>query len=250
MTEPMSIDDFDPSLLAAMLAVVKEHPAGSHLTNSQQEEVCLRALQEGTYHDSSWLDQALYDIKSGDAPIGDDFAAQENPGPSAVHYGFHEIDIPEKKQIESKEDLLEVLAQHRIWQESVLDPKKDIVGGRADLSGQELRDYDLSGLDLRGVNLNEAILEQCSLETSKLSTSLLRGAKFYQVNLRQTQFKRADLTQASFISCDLKGADFSGAILSRCQWEDCNTDEAILTLAQTKERGKDKDKRLAEASTT
>jgi hypothetical protein len=202
------IDDLDPRLLSVLLAAVREHAIAKDLPDPDQLAICQMAIDQGVYGDASWLDQKAQELKD---------SLDRSSSPSNT---FKEVAIPKKKTITCQEDLVEVLAQHKLWQESVLDPNKEIIGGRADLSDQDISRYDLSYLDLRGVNLQNATLEETNLENSNLATAKLKGIKCYRTSFKNSSLRRADLTGASFISCNIEGADFSYAHLKLTTFED------------------------------
>ena len=225
--ESIDLEDQDPGLLSALVAVIKEHAVGGRLEGEDQVAIASLAIEKGMFDNASWLEQKakeFYEARQNGVPLGVVADGEGNLNSEPVNT-FHEVVIPEKKEITCKEDLLAVLAQHKMWQESVLDPNKEIIGGRADLSGQVLCGYDLSGVDLRGVNLQNARIEDTVFDHASLATANLCGAKIYECSFKKANLKRSNLKSASFVSCDIEGADFSHAQLSHASWED--TDKSL-----------------------
>ena len=95
-------------------------------------------------------------------------------------------------------DLPAVLAAHKAW----LNGQPG--GGRANLSGANLRGCDLRDATLTGANLRDAVLSGCDLSGAEL-----RGAK-----LRGAVLRDADLSGAILRDADLRGAILTGAILT------------------------------------
>ena len=218
-----TLDNIDPNLLSALLAAIEEHPVGKDLSKDDQLAICSLSIEKGTFGNASWLDQKAEEFRDKQNII-------DTPQNS-----FKEVVIPEKTQIQCKEDLLQVLAQHSLWQESVLNPNKEIVGGRADLTGQTLSGYDLSGLDLRGANLQQAHIENTNLSGARLATSNLKGCTFSDVNLKDAILRRANLTSSTFRNCRIDGADFSHATIKHVEWEE--TDVSVATFTKDIQTG-------------
>ena len=94
----------------------------------------------------------------------------------------------------SKEELYEILKQHKIWLES---------------------DYNLgSRADLYGANLSEANLSEAKLSGADLSGADLSGA-----DLAYGDLSKADLSEANLYKADLSGANLLGADLYRANLE-------------------------------
>jgi len=147
-------------------------------------------------------------------------APPETEGGSSAPKGFNieEIPVSERHEIRSQEDLDQVLAAHRRWIEGVFDLEMFVPGGRAQLSGVDLRPFVLRGRDLSGANLAQACLQEMDLRDvnfttanlvgANLACAQLDGAKFRGAKLKKTDLRGADLSQA-----DLTGADLSHAVL-------------------------------------
>ena len=104
----------------------------------------------------------------------------------------------------TKEELKEILEQHKLWLRSNGKECK-----YADLSGADLSGADLSGADLAYANLAYANLTDAYLYRANLRCANLRYANLTNVNLY-----RADLTHANLADADLTGADLRRANLS------------------------------------
>ncbi len=123
-----------------------------------------------------------------------------------------------------KDDLRQILAQHRKWVES--EGKE---GKRADLRGTclaqanlqkvSLSEANLQWADLSGAKLQEARLVRANLEGADLSNAKLQGAYLSIANLRGAALPEANLQEAHLFQANLQGAGLSianlrGAVLS------------------------------------
>jgi uncharacterized protein YjbI with pentapeptide repeats len=87
--------------------------------------------------------------------------------------------------------------------EQVRDAVAGAPGGKADLSGKDLRGADLTGLDLSGANLAGA----------DLSGASLRGVRLVGTDLTDANLTKADLTFAWIIRADFTHARLRGTTL-------------------------------------
>jgi uncharacterized protein YjbI with pentapeptide repeats len=97
-----------------------------------------------------------------------------------------------------REQLKEILADHKVWLAS-----REQSGKRADLSGANLIGADLNGANLRYAYLNGANLRYAYLNGANLRNAHLRNAHLYGANLNG-----ADLNGAHLNGADLAGAHF------------------------------------------
>ena len=111
----------------------------------------------------------------------------------------------------TSEEIKKVLDLHKKW----LNNEQS--GGRANLSGADLREANLSGANLRGADLCKANLSWAELSEANLSWANLSGADLH----------RADLHRA-----DLSGADLRGANLREANLHEANLSEANLSWAE------------------
>lgn len=140
---------------------------------------------------------------------GDELAAAEDePNEAPKKNRLPEIPIAEVAIITSAEDLQRVLESHRGWMAGVLDPKVEVASGRANLSGQDLRDYDLSDVNLSAANLSGANLTGVNLQGANLTATNLTGTMLACANLSGAKLRGARIDGA-----DLRGADLTGANL-------------------------------------
>jgi len=119
----------------------------------------------------------------------------------------------------SKEELSEILKQHKIWLES-----EYMMGSRANLSEADLSEANLSAADLYKAdlykaNLSGADLSRATLSGATLSEANLSGAYLYRANLSganlsEANLSEADLSEANLSRANLSGANLSGANLS------------------------------------
>ena len=100
----------------------------------------------------------------------------------------------------TKEKLNEILAAHMKWLNNELG------GGRADLSGADLR-----GANLRCANLSGANLRGANLRCANLSGANLSGADLSCADLSRANLSGADLRGANLSRADLRGANLSRA---------------------------------------
>lgn len=113
--------------------------------------------------------------------------------------------------VSTREELDEIVSTHQIWYESVLNPMKKIVGGRANLKGADLSGWDLSGLNLSGATLENVNLIGANLSKTNLTAANLKNADLQGATLKGTKLKRAILSHADFRDADLEDADLRDA---------------------------------------
>jgi uncharacterized protein YjbI with pentapeptide repeats len=87
-----------------------------------------------------------------------------------------------------REQLKEILADHKVWLAS-----REQSGKRADLSGA-----NLSGADLNGANLRNAHLYGANLRYAYLNGAHLNGANLSGAHLNGAHLRNADLAGAHF----------------------------------------------------
>ena len=134
--------------------------------------------------------------------------------------------IAERVHVDTQEELNQVIAAHSEWMEAVLHPRKDVVGGRANLSDTDLRKFDLVGINLSSADMRRANLAGLDLTSANLSAANLEGANLQGVILRNAKMRRTKLTDA-----DLRAADLTDAILT-----DVDLAVAILTSEDYQKR--------------
>ena len=120
-------------------------------------------------------------------------------------------------KILSKEELIEILYQHKIWINS-----KRTKGSQADLRKANLRGASLVGLNLTHANFEEAYLYQAYLKktnfhSSNFSRVNLRGASLRWANFQKANLKHANLMKADLLNADLRGTDLSGVKNLQCE---------------------------------
>lgn len=143
--------------------------------------------------------------------------------------------MAEKLRIVSKDELTEILKNHRLWLESG-DPEKKRArkGKRADLSKVDLSGIDLSGVDLSEANLSEvhligARLMGINLSRANLSRADLTGAKLRYANLVLTNFTYADLFFVDLRDANLSNANLKGVNLKRALYNPNQLKQTINT---------------------
>ncbi len=129
----------------------------------------------------------------------------------------------------SKEELKEILKQHKLWFEdyegkgekanlSNVDISganfKEAILSEADISGADLTGANLTDADFAGADLCEADLAWANLSGAHLSCANLKGADLTEADLTGVDLSGANLTEADLTDSDLTGADLSGANLN------------------------------------
>ena len=197
----------------AILNAIKQLELAEGIPEKFLLPICEEALAEDKLTDTQWLEHKLTSVRTEMLlkPEED----EKDP------LSLIEASLP--KQVDSMQELTELIRQHEVWINSVLDPDKKISGGRANLQGA-----DLSGYDLNGVNLSCA-----TLTDSKMVGTLLRGANLSRARLENADLQGADLTGARLKKANLQGADLREADLT-----DAYLEGAILkgTLLETEKK--------------
>ena len=114
-----------------------------------------------------------------------------------------EIPVSKPQKINTQEELNEIIQKHNLWLESVLNPFKKIISGRANL-----HDSKLHAVDLRGVNLSGATLINIEFSNSDLSNANFTGADlsyscFKETKINGAIFKKANLNYTIFENTEL-----------------------------------------------
>ncbi len=122
---------------------------------------------------------------------------------------------PNLKQL-SKEDLAEILKQHKVWLDS-----KGTKGRAANFVKTDLRGASLVGLNLAQANFKEAYLygaylKKSNLQSAKFSDANLRGANLRWANLKKADLKHTNLMKADMLNADLREADMREAKNLQC----------------------------------
>ena len=120
----------------------------------------------------------------------------------------------------SKEELREILTDHKNWIDSAHQK-----GQRADLRWADLRRANLRRANLSGANLSEADLSRANLSGANLS-----GADLSEADLRWADLRWADLSGADLRWVDLNWANLSKANLSRALLSRADLSGALLYM--------------------
>jgi uncharacterized protein YjbI with pentapeptide repeats len=113
-----------------------------------------------------------------------------------------------------KQELVAILEKHVKWL------RDEDGGGKADLSGADLRGTDLSGANLNGANLRSANLNGADLSGADLSYANLNGADLSYANLNGANLRSADLSGANL--------DYSSGIPMHCGGSKFTTDMKLI----------------------
>ncbi len=151
----------------------------------------------------------------------------EEPGSNeqAIEQQAAEPTAPEKKsslqylasrpvKIESESDLKIVIERHQGWIASVLNPRAELMEGRANLTGSDLSGFDLSETDLRGVNFSRCILRGTSFQGSNLNGANFNHADLQGADMRGCTVRRSIFDYADLRDAELGGVDFTLASMS------------------------------------
>ncbi|MEZ4743003.1 MAG: pentapeptide repeat-containing protein [Bdellovibrionota bacterium] len=207
----------DQETLGAMVEALKAYEVTSNLPDEILEDICLEAFSAGKMNDISWLEEKLRDVVGEDISL-DALVSQGSDQNNNVidKEVLNQIHVSEVAAIESEDDLREVLRLHEVWINSVLNPRAEMCGGRANFRGLDLSGFDFSGVDLRCADFRNANLAGANLYASQLSNAWLQNANLRGANLEKAKLKRAKLDGADFTDANLTGVDLNAADFSKC----------------------------------
>lgn len=207
----------DRQTLDIMIEALRQHDAAKDLNTEILEDICIEALTEGKMNDFQWLASKIKEVTGEEVDL--QTPQVDNPiGQSENTDYLEKIKVSKPIQVENREHLQEVLIQHEIWMNSVLNPREEISGGRANLRGADLQGYDLiavnlSCADLRGANLMGANLTKANLSNTWLQDTNLQGANLTGAKLKKAKLENSDLREADLTDVNLDEVDMSKAIL-------------------------------------
>ncbi|MEI8027511.1 MAG: pentapeptide repeat-containing protein [Pseudomonadota bacterium] len=218
MSEPIKGAESDNSgvheqVLDVMISALKEHESSKHLSDEVLRDICFEAVADDRIHDLTWLEGKLSEANAAHAK--NVVANKETESWKEV---LSRIEPAEPKDVQSPEEFKDILRLHESWMNSVLDPKREVGAGRANLRGANLQGFDiryqnLSCADLRDANLMGANLEGANLVSAKLQGANLQGAILKNAKLRRAQLDGADLRDAEYELADWRGASVAGTVL-------------------------------------
>ena len=146
-----------------------------------------------------------------------------------------------KGNIRTRQELDDILAEHKHWIQSVRKsgtamPLRnarlvDANLSNANLPYANLSNADLSDADLRNANLRNADLSNANLRNADLSNANLSGANLSNANLFGANLSNADLIDADLIGADLIDANLSNADLHDANLSDADLIGAVLFWA-------------------
>jgi len=121
-------------------------------------------------------------------------------------------------------------------QREQMDLVQQIINGRRNLEGADLREAVLTGAvlvdaNLRRADLRGAVLVDADLRRADLREADLTGANLTEADLRDADLREADLTGADLIEADLRDADLRLAVLRGADFLDADLRGADLTGA-------------------
>ena len=133
----------------------------------------------------------------------------------------------------TKDELNDVLADHRLWLDSGGNSGNRAVLAhaalmRADLYAARLASVDLQGADLREALLSEADLYEADLRDANLADAVLDWACLDFAKLQSASLQRADLRWANLEGANLSGCDLRFANLDGANLKDARLTEANL----------------------
>ncbi len=158
--------------------------------------------------------------EGGETAIATETTAANAQEPTKKQSVRFEVSKPVSVQDQSELD--SVLRRHQEWISSVLNPRADLMEGRANLKSADLRGFNLAGRDLRGANLSHA-----NLAGVDLSHCILNGA-----NLSHADLKNAILTGASVKRCNFDHSNLSGIIDENVDFSTCTMHHVIRETAE------------------
>jgi len=193
-------------VIEVLLAALKEHEKAKGIEEEFLKNLCIEAIEEDRINDLLWLETRLDQL-------------QNSPNKAVPHKEQWEevlarIEPSSISKVETESDLHEVLRIHEVWMSSVLDPKRDVSGGRANLQGACLQGFDLRFLNLSCADLRHANLMGANLEGANFTSAKLQSANLQGANLSNTKFRRANLTNADLRDADYETSDFRNAIMT------------------------------------
>ncbi len=233
---------------SAMLAALAEHPLTFDLTDQQRLDLVELAMREKKFNDLPWLESMVLRLRAGEAILPPELP-EGTSTPGKAEPAAQEIPVSRPILVQSQEHLEAIVEAHSAWIKQTLEPGKDIISGRANLRGNDLRPYVLEGLDLRAANLESCDLRDvnltgANLAGANLSRAQLQGARLDHAKLRRTNLSHADLSGACLHAADLRqivthftrweGADLSATVLAPKESETPNM-EATKTVAENEE---------------
>jgi len=200
-------------VIDAMISALREHESSKRLPDEVLRDICLEAITDDRIQDLTWLEGKLNEANTTHSKNA--AAVKDTESWKEV---LARIEPSEPKEVQSQEHFKDVLRLHEAWMNSVLDPKRDVGTGRANLRGANLQGFDiryqnLSCADLREANLMGANLEGANLVSAKLQGANLQGANLKNAKLRRAQLDGADLRDADYEEADWRGASVTGTIL-------------------------------------
>jgi|GEM_PF-2303882 len=127
------------------------------------------------------------------------------------------FEVSKPVSVQDQSELESVLRRHQEWISSVLNPRADLMEGRANLKGADLRGLNLAGRDLRGANLSHA-----NLAGVDLSHCILNGA-----NLSHADLTGAVLTGASVKRCNFDHSNLSNVLADNVDFASCTMHHVV-----------------------
>ena len=230
----------DPQMLEVLKLAIGAHPMAVDLGDEVVLELAEEAILEGTFNDPKWLDLKLsaitgveldsedFEIASSESPVviseeDIELDAKQTTIVEPVKLPFEEIKRSHCALIETQHDLDDVIKTHAEWIKNVLHPKNSVTGGRANLSGADLREFKLEGADLRGANLDNTVMDGMDLTNVNFTTASLKGSSLKEAILYKAKLKRANLSGAELLNANITDCD-----LRRATFKDTNLDGVVL----------------------
>ena len=150
---------------------------------------------------------------AGEGPVETQSAVPEVTPEEEDKNAHLKIPVSLPVAISCREDLDKIVAEHRVWLDSVVHPKKKMVGGRANLKGADLSGYDLRGINLSGATMIGVNLANADMSGSNFTAADFTGANLKGANLANARLRRAVLKDADVSDANLTDVDFRQAVL-------------------------------------
>lgn len=186
-------------IIVPVLEVLNTLEEAEGLPQPVLRELAVEAIEGKHLNDPSWLKERVTAIK---ASLAAKKIQDEHEQQSA------KIEVASPANVESQEDLDQVIANHSRWIDQILNQEGQILSGRANLQGANLEEMNFVGKNLSCADFSYAKLANANLAYSNLSRCKFVGADLTGANLSGANLKGANLKDANFEGANLEGTNF------------------------------------------
>ncbi len=237
----------DTKVSSAMLAALAEHPLTFDLDEQQRLDLVELAMRERKFNDLAWLEATVLRIRAGEQILATEEGKAETTAATAPPPAA-EIPVSLPVQVQSQEHLEALLEAHTAWIKQTLEPGKELVSGRANFKGNDLRTYVFEGFDLRAANLEGCDLRGANLIGTNLAGANLTRAQLQEARLDHAKLRRTNLSHADLSRASLQGADLRQIVTHFTKWEGADLRGTVLETKDVTPH--DKEKRAEQDSET